>query len=96
MVRRTPFTIALAAIVLSGSPVSPVWAQVYKYVDENGIVNYTNIAPPTNYAYQTLRFPVMPRTPSAAASAGTKWRSTRRHSRRKFVSRPNVPVWTSP
>lgn len=32
-------------------------AQVYKFVDENGIVNYTNIAPPTDRAYQVLRFP---------------------------------------
>ena len=32
-------------------------AQVYKFVDDDGIVNYTNIAPPKNFAYQTLRFP---------------------------------------
>src|SRR3990170_2987555 len=32
-------------------------AQVYKFVDDHGIVNYTNIAPPKNFAYQTLRFP---------------------------------------
>lgn len=32
-------------------------AQVYKFVDENGVVNYTNIAPPSNYQFQTLKFP---------------------------------------
>jgi soluble lytic murein transglycosylase-like protein len=32
-------------------------AQVYKWVDENGVVTYTNIAPPKNQDYQVLRFP---------------------------------------
>ena len=32
-------------------------AQVYKWVDEDGIVTYSNIAPPENQDYQTLRFP---------------------------------------
>ena len=32
-------------------------AQVYKWVDENGIVSYSNIAPPTDQEYQVLRFP---------------------------------------
>jgi soluble lytic murein transglycosylase-like protein len=32
-------------------------AQVYKFVDDDGIINYTNIAPPKNFSYQTLRFP---------------------------------------
>jgi len=32
-------------------------AQVYKFVDENGVVNYTNVAPPSGYQYQTLKFP---------------------------------------
>lgn len=33
------------------------FGQVYKFIDENGIVNYTNVAPPGNYEYKTLRFP---------------------------------------
>lgn len=32
-------------------------AQVYKFVDENGVVNFTNIAPPTGQDFQVLRFP---------------------------------------
>jgi soluble lytic murein transglycosylase-like protein len=32
-------------------------AQVYKWVDENGIVTFSNIAPPDNQDYQVLRFP---------------------------------------
>lgn len=32
-------------------------AQVYKWVDENGIVTYSNIAPPTDRDFQVLRFP---------------------------------------
>ena len=32
-------------------------AQVYKWVDENGIVTYSNIAPPTDQDFQVLRFP---------------------------------------
>lgn len=32
-------------------------SQVYKWVDEEGIVTYSNIAPPEDQAFQTLRFP---------------------------------------
>ncbi len=32
-------------------------AQVYKWVDENGIVTYSNIAPPQDQDFQVLRFP---------------------------------------
>jgi soluble lytic murein transglycosylase-like protein len=32
-------------------------AQVYKWVDEDGIVTYSNIAPPEEQDFQTLRFP---------------------------------------
>jgi soluble lytic murein transglycosylase-like protein len=34
-----------------------VQAQVYKFVDDKGIVNYTNVAPPKNQDFQVLRFP---------------------------------------
>jgi len=33
------------------------FAQVYKWVDENGIVTFSNIAPPTDQEYKVLRFP---------------------------------------
>lgn len=32
-------------------------AQVYKWVDEDGIVTYSNVAPPTDQDFQVLRFP---------------------------------------
>jgi soluble lytic murein transglycosylase-like protein len=32
-------------------------AQVYKWVDEDGIVTFSNIAPPENQDYSVLRFP---------------------------------------
>lgn len=32
-------------------------AQVYKWVDEDGIVTFSNVAPPTDHEYQVLRFP---------------------------------------
>ncbi len=32
-------------------------AQVYKFVDDKGVVNYTNIAPPSGQQFQVLRFP---------------------------------------
>jgi hypothetical protein len=31
-------------------------AQVYKWVDENGIVTYSNIAPPTDQDFTVLKF----------------------------------------
>jgi soluble lytic murein transglycosylase-like protein len=34
-----------------------VQAQVYKFVDDKGIVNYTNVAPPKGHDFQVLRFP---------------------------------------
>lgn len=43
--------VALLLFALSGQ------AQVYKFVDDKGIVNYTNIAPPTGQEFQVLRFP---------------------------------------
>jgi soluble lytic murein transglycosylase-like protein len=47
---------AVCAVVALSVPLF-VQAQVYKWVDENGIVTYSNIAPPTDQDFQTLRFP---------------------------------------
>lgn len=47
---------AFAALVIVSMSVN-VNAQVYKWVDENGIVTYSNIAPPTNQDFTVLRFP---------------------------------------
>jgi soluble lytic murein transglycosylase-like protein len=48
--------IALAGLVAVLTPL-PGAAQVYKWVDENGIVTFSNIAPPTDQDFQVLRFP---------------------------------------
>ena len=47
----------LALMLLGGCLAMSVSAQVYKFTDDRGIVNYTNIAPPENQAFETLRFP---------------------------------------
>ena len=47
---------ALAALAIILTP-SLAWAQVYKWVDENGIVNYSNVAPPRDHDFNVLRFP---------------------------------------
>jgi soluble lytic murein transglycosylase-like protein len=60
----------ISLLWLTGALASPAAAQVYKYVDDNGIVNYTNIAPPTEYAYQTLRFPCYAADPKCR---GVSW-----------------------
>jgi soluble lytic murein transglycosylase-like protein len=44
----------LQAVCLSYAVLS---ADVYKWVDENGIINLTNIAPPSSQQYQVLKFP---------------------------------------
>lgn len=54
LLRRVGVFTVVAAMAASATP---SLAQVYKYVDESGVVNYTNIAPPKDHAYETLRFP---------------------------------------
>lgn len=44
-------TLLVLLIPLSGQ------SQVYKWVDEDGIVTFSNIAPPDDQDFQTLRFP---------------------------------------
>jgi soluble lytic murein transglycosylase-like protein len=65
LMRNRAIVLALAWAV-SG----PAGAQVYKFVDENGIVNYTNIAPPTDRTYQVLRFPCYASDPKCR---GVSW-----------------------
>jgi soluble lytic murein transglycosylase-like protein len=48
---------AIAGVSLALSIPLSVQAQVYKWVDENGIVTYSNIAPPKQQDFQVLRFP---------------------------------------
>jgi len=49
--------LAAMAVLLAVLFPSMAAAQVYKWVDENGIVTFSNIAPPTDQDYQVLRFP---------------------------------------
>jgi soluble lytic murein transglycosylase-like protein len=50
---RAVICLALAAFVAPGVS----GAEVYKYVDENGILNFTNIEPPSSVDYTTMKFP---------------------------------------
>jgi soluble lytic murein transglycosylase-like protein len=52
-VRKMAVTAAMLLIL----PAASAEAQVYKWVDENGIVTFSNIAPPTDQDFQVLRFP---------------------------------------
>jgi soluble lytic murein transglycosylase-like protein len=52
-VRITTVTVVLCLL----TAVSSAHAQVYKWVDENGIVTFSNIAPPKDQDFQVLRFP---------------------------------------
>lgn len=47
----------LAGLLLLIATPTVVQADVYKWVDENGVVTFTNIAPPSNQPYQVLKFP---------------------------------------
>ena len=47
----------IAGLMLSLSIPLISQAQVYKWVDDNGIVSYSNIAPPANQDFQVLTFP---------------------------------------
>ena len=49
--------VVIAGIMLSLSIPLISQAQVYKWVDDDGIVSYSNIAPPANQDFQVLRFP---------------------------------------
>lgn len=47
-------------------------AQVYKWVDEDGIVTYSNIAPPENLDFDVLRFPCYASDPKCRSVAWEK------------------------
>jgi soluble lytic murein transglycosylase-like protein len=51
---RFASTLICAAALLAAAPAV---AQVYKWVDEDGIVTYSNIAPPASGDFQVLNFP---------------------------------------
>lgn len=47
-------------------------AEVYKWVDENGVVTFTNVAPPSSQSYQVLRFPCYASDPKCRAVSWEK------------------------
>ncbi len=47
-------------------------AQVYKWVDEDGIVNYSNVAPPEDGEFDVLRFPCYASDPKCRSVAWEK------------------------
>ncbi|MBT8041270.1 MAG: lytic transglycosylase domain-containing protein [Xanthomonadales bacterium] len=47
-------------------------AQVYKWVDENGIINYSNTAPPTDRDFAVLNFPCYASDPKCRSVAWEK------------------------
>jgi len=47
----------LASLMLLAATPAVLQADVYQWVDENGVVTFTNIAPPPNQHYQVLKFP---------------------------------------
>jgi soluble lytic murein transglycosylase-like protein len=47
----------LAGLLLLAAASSLLQADVYKWVDDDGVVTFTNIAPPSNQKYQVLKFP---------------------------------------
>lgn len=58
----------LAAVLIP----SYVFAQVYKWVDEDGIVTYSNIAPPEDREFDVLRFPCYAADPKCRSVAWEK------------------------
>ena len=51
---------------------APAPAQVYKWVDEDGVVNYSNTAPPENAEFSVLRFPCYASDPKCRSVAWEK------------------------
>ena len=47
----------LAGLLLLAVTPAVLQADVYKWVDENGVVSFTNVAPPSNQRYQVIKFP---------------------------------------
>ena len=67
------YRLVLAAVI-TAAPLLPaaVSAQVYKWVDEDGIVTYSNIAPPQHHEYDVLRFPCYAADPKCRSVAWEK------------------------
>jgi len=57
--QRTALLIRYRNIVLALACLVPLaaQAQIYKFVDENGVINFTSLPPPARYAYKIIRIP---------------------------------------
>jgi hypothetical protein len=68
-------------LVLATAAMAPVYAQTYKWVDARGVVNYSNVPPPSRPAQAMPieeRVSVVPRDPNlAAATAAAQAQSAR-------------------
>lgn len=62
------------------------FAQVYKWVDENGVVTFSNIAPPTDQEYSVLRFPCYAADPKCRSVRWEKVPLNTRSYRREISS----------
>jgi soluble lytic murein transglycosylase-like protein len=68
----------ISALILSGAILLTTLlapnaaAQVYKWVDADGIVTYSNIAPPKNHDFDVLRFPCYAADPKCRSVAWEK------------------------
>ena len=68
---KTRLPAALIAAVMLCLP-ALAFAQVYKWVDEDGIVTYSNVAPPENRDFDVLRFPCYASDPKCRSVAWEK------------------------
>ncbi len=66
-----PLIAMIACCALAAAP-RVVQAQVYKWVDENGVVTFSNIAPPKDQKYDVLRFPCYASDPKCRAVSWEK------------------------
>jgi len=81
-VRRPAALLCAVSLLL---PVSAL-AQVYKWVDKDGIVTFSNIAPPTDQEYQVLRFPCYAADPKCRSVSWEKVPLNTRSYRREIQS----------
>lgn len=82
--RATAVSVVLAVLAMA-LPLSGA-AQVYKWVDENGIVTFSNVAPPKDRDYQVLRFPCYASDPKCRSVSWDKVPLNTRAYRREIQS----------
>lgn len=70
-INRIRYAVTCAAVIMLLLPLQCL-AQVYKWVDENGIVTFSNIAPPENQDFKVLNFPCYASDPKCRSVAWDK------------------------